>query len=136
MGQQQLLLLVLSVIVVGLAVLGGIYAFESKSKQFAVDILVSRNLEVANAAVMWKTKKDPFDGGTAEYTGLATDGLEKLRITGTTETGTVAITSATATSLVITSVSSQYPDIGARTYVNRYSIDSTAVSYDGDITIE
>ncbi|NNF04918.1 MAG: hypothetical protein HKN17_10680 [Rhodothermales bacterium] len=136
MGQQQLLLLVMGIILVGIAIMAGFYAFEEKSKQFVVDNLVNRNLEIANAATFWKAKKDPLAGGNAKYAGLATNGLDQLRIEAETNYGEFEITSATDNTLVITGVSSRWPDLGARTYVNRYSIDSTTVSYTGDITLQ
>lgn len=136
MGQQQLLLLVLGIVLVGIAVMAGFYAFEEKSKQFVVDNLVNRNLEIANAATFWKTKKDPFAGGNAKYVGLATDGLEQLRIDSETNYGDFEITTATNDAIVITGVSNRWPELGARTYVNRYSIDSTTVSYSGGITLK
>ena len=136
MGQQQLLLLVIGLIIVAIAVLAGISAFEVKFKQSVVDNLVDRNLSIATDAVFWKTKRDPFSGGNAEYTGLATDGMTTLFLGETTEIGTFKITKATADELEITAVSNRFPDIGVRTYVTDYSIDSTSVSYTGGFTLE
>ena len=136
MGQQQLLLLVIGVIIVGVAVIAGFTAMETKLKQSAADDLVDRNLTIATDAVYWKTKRDPFNGGNAEYTGLADDGMQTLFLGEETHNGLFKITSATATELEITSVSRRYPAVGARTLVREYEIISTDVAFDGTITIE
>lgn len=136
MGQQQLLLLVFGVIITGIALIAGINAFMVNFDQALVDNIVNRNLEIANSAVFWKTKMDPFNGGNQSYEGLSDGGLEKLSMGAETNYGTFAITSATENSIEITGVGLSNPDIGVRTYVNRYSIDSSRVSYVGEITIE
>lgn len=136
MGQQQLLLLVIGVIIVGIAVIAGFTAMETKLKQSAADNLVDRNLTIATDAVYWKTKRDPFNGGNAEYTGLADDGMHTLFLGEETHNGIFKITKATSSELEITSVSIRYPTIGVRTFVQDYEIVSTDVAYDGRITIE
>lgn len=136
MGQQQLLLLVIGLIVAAIAVLAGIEAVEQGILHSAADRLVERNLVVASSAVAWKTRKDPFNGGDASYLGLATNGLTRLALEDSTEAGLVAITAATDGTLEITSVSLTYPQIGARTYIEDYTIVSTTVRYDGSITLD
>ena len=136
MGQQQLLLLVVSLIVVAFAVMAGFSAAETKLRQSEADTLVSRNLAIASEAVFWKAKRDPYAGGNASYAGLATDGMQKLFLGETTLTGTFKITQATSSEVQITAVSNRYPEIGVRTYVRNYHIDSTSVAYDGSITID
>ncbi len=134
MGQQQLLLLVIGIIIVAIAVMAGLYAVQTKFKQSIADNLVDRNLSIATDAVFWKTKRDPFNGGNAEYSGLETDGMQTLFLGEETKQGMFKITLATANKLEITAVSLRYPEIGVRTYVTDYSIDSTIISYDSTIT--
>ncbi|HAY37266.1 MAG TPA: hypothetical protein DCY57_09915 [Bacteroidetes bacterium] len=136
MGQQQLLLLVMGIIVAAVAVLVGITAFFEKMKQFEADNLISRNLEIATSAVYWKTKKDPFAGGNASYAGLGTDGLPRLHMEAETHHAKYEITSVTASAVVITGNSTRYPDIGVRTWLQDYSIDSTDINYTGAYTVE
>lgn len=136
MGQQQLLLLVMGVIIAGLAVVSGIVVFQEKMRQFEMDHIVDRNLKIASAAALWKTKKDPYDGGNASYSGLATNGLARLNLEEETGRAVFEITSADGIDLVITGVSTEYPEIGARTWVNGYKVDSTIVSFDNDFTID
>lgn len=136
MGQQQLLLLVFGVIIAGLAVVTGIIAFQEKMRQFEMDHIVNRNLKIASNAALWKTKKDPYDGGNASYSGLATGGLARLNLEVDTGRALFEITEADGSTLIITGVSTEYPEIGARTWMTSYEVDSTIVSFDGDFTIE
>lgn len=136
MGQQQLFLLVMGVIIVGFAVLAGFTAAETKFKQSVADTLVEHNLTIATEAVFWKTKMDPFSGGNMAYTGLDDNGLETLSLKETTTEGQFAITAATADALEITAVSLRFPDIGVRTYVSGYDITGTDVVYDGTISLD
>lgn len=136
MGQQQLLLLVIGLILVGIAVIAGFKAAETKYRQSIADTLVERNLSIATDAVFWKTKRDPYSGGNARYTGLSQDGMQTLFLGETTNSGRFKITRATDDELEITAVSLTYPDIGVKTYVRDYKIDSTVVAFDGSITLE
>lgn len=136
MGQQQLLLLVFSIVIVAVAVLAGMEAFDRKMQQSEVDNLIGRNLTIASEAVFWKTKRDPYSGGNAKYSGLATDGMNTLFLGETTTVGQFKITYADDDELQITAVSLRYPTIGVRTFVRDYSIDSTAIAHDGSIAIE
>jgi len=136
MGQQQLLLLVIGTIVVGLAVVSGITAFQEKMRQFEMDHIVNRNLQIASSAALWKTKRDPYDGGNASYSGLETNGLARLNLEVDTGRAIFEITEADGNTLVITGVSTVYPEIGARTWLDSYDVDSTIVSFTSDYTIE
>ena len=55
MGQQQLLLLVMGIIIAAGAVVAGIVAFQNKMRQAESESIVSRNLEIGTSAVFWKT---------------------------------------------------------------------------------
>jgi len=135
MGQQQLLLLVMGVVVVALAVTAGLMAWESVMHQSESDNLVSRNLEIASSAVFWKTKKDPYAGGNQSYSGLNDQGFVKLFMEEETHYGQFAIQSPTSNTLVVTGVSKRYPQLGVRTYVSGYEVDSTVVNNNGDIVL-
>lgn len=136
MGQQQLLLLVFGVIIVGVAVMAGLIAVDEKLRQSAVDNLIDRNLTIASEAVFWKTKRDPYNGGAAKYSGLANDGMQTLFLGEETHGGRFKITHADDNTLQITAVSTSYPEIGVRTFIDGYSIDSTAVRHDGSIALD
>lgn len=63
MGQQQLLLLVLGTIIVGLSVVAGINTFSSSQKQSNMDALVNDGVRIASDAQAWKSKPAQFGGG-------------------------------------------------------------------------
>lgn len=63
MGQQQLLLLVLGIVIVGLAVVVGIQAFTENMKKSNSDALVNDAIRIASDAQAWKLKPAAFGGG-------------------------------------------------------------------------
>jgi hypothetical protein len=72
MGQQQLLLLVLGIVIVGLAVVVGIQAFSENQKKANADALVNDAIRIVSDAQAWKLKPSAFGGGAsaANWTGL------------------------------------------------------------------
>jgi len=72
MGQQQLLLLVLGIVIVGLAVVVGIQAFSENQKKANADALVNDAIRIASDAQAWKLKPGAFGGGAAVagWTGM------------------------------------------------------------------
>ena len=74
MGQQQLLLLVLGIVIVGLAVVVGIQAFGENQKKANSDALVNDAVRIASDAQAWKLKPAAFGGGAAE------DGMENFTL--------------------------------------------------------
>ena len=135
MGQQQLLLLVVGVVIVAIATLGAFEAFQRGARQDEADGLLDRGLAIATHAVFWKATKDPYSGGNQSYEGLATGGLQTLALDTTNARGRFAVTDATAQTLEVTGVSDRYPGIGIRVYVRGYEVDSSRVSFNGDITL-
>ena len=63
MGQQQLLLLVLGIVIVGLAVVVGIQAFSENQKKANADALVMTSMRIASDAQAWLRKPAAFGGG-------------------------------------------------------------------------
>lgn len=62
MGQQQLLLLVLGIVIVGLAVVVGIQAFSENQKKANADALVMTSMRIASDAQAWLRKPAAFGG--------------------------------------------------------------------------
>jgi hypothetical protein len=62
MGQQQLLLLVLGIVIVGLAVVVGIQAFSENQKKANADALVNDAVRIASDAQAWALKPAAFGG--------------------------------------------------------------------------
>lgn len=82
MGQQQLLLLVLGIVIVGLAVVVGIQAFGENQKKANSDAITNDVIRIASDAQAWNLKPTAFGGGNGTFTGVT---LERL---GYTVTGT------------------------------------------------
>ncbi len=135
MGQQQLLLLVLSVALVGLAVVSSWVYIDRAVQQDDSDGLLDRALAISTYAVQWKTTMDPFNGGDASYEDLADAGIQRLSMDPENERGRFEITAATETRLEVTGVSKRYPKNGVRVWITEYEVDSSRVVYDGSITL-
>lgn len=133
MGQQQLLLLVICVVLVGLAVVSAFTILETNYRKDEADGLLERSLAIATQAAYWKAKNDPFAGGNQSYEALESGGMQRIALDSINVRGRFAITDATQTTLEVTGVSDRIPGIGVRVYVSDYSVDSTATAYDGSI---
>ena len=110
MGQQQLLLLVLGIVIVGLAVVVGIQAFTENQAKANADALVNDGVRIASDVQAWKLKPAAFGGGSSAtgYTGLDFEGIGyPVNADGDYENlnGTWAVTTADGTSFVITGTS-------------------------------
>ena len=138
MGQQQLLLLVLSIVLVGLAVFVGIEMWGEASRHDRADDLLSQNIRIAQEAVQWRGRDRMYGGGggaLGTFDGLATNGFGVMEISHTTPTTEHAIVSASGLTLEIVGVSTVHPEIGSYVRIQGSAIDSTSVQYDGSITI-
>lgn len=65
MGQQQLLLLVLGMVIVGIAVVAGIQAFSEGKEKAARDAAVSDAMRIISDIQAWKMKPTAFGGGAS-----------------------------------------------------------------------
>ena len=102
MGQQQLLLIVLGVILVGVAVVLGIQYFGVGAEEGAKDELVAHSLTVGSNAQQWYRKPTAMGGGGGTYVGfLAHFNADLLKLHESTN-GTYAPSYEDATSIVIT----------------------------------
>ena len=72
MGQQQLLLLVLGTVIVGLAVVVGIDAFSENRNKSNADALVNDAVRLASDAQAWRLKPAAFGGGADATLGDVT----------------------------------------------------------------
>ena len=135
MGQQQILILVLTIVIVSIAVYIGIDLVDTSVRGKHVDLLVNHTVMVASEAVVWRTKGTPFLGGGGSYSDLDTEGMNQLLMEENRLPGTVQITRATADELEVTAVSDYYPELGVLTRVEGTEIVNTEISYDGSITL-
>jgi len=69
MGQQQLLLLVLSAIIVGVSIVIGINMFASSAVQANQDAVLQDCLHIAGRAQEWLRKPEALGGGGGLFTG-------------------------------------------------------------------
>lgn len=98
MGQQQLLLIVLGVIIVGIAVVVGINVFTASSAQANRDAVTADLTNLASLAQTYYRKPAALGGGGNTFTGWAiptslettgngtyalTEGAQEITITGT-----------------------------------------------------
>ena len=135
MGQQQLLLLVIGIVIVGIAVVAAFEVLDRSYKQDEADGLLNRALAISTHAVYWKSKNDPFVGGNQSYENLVPGGVEALALDSSNVRGRFGFTAASKTTLEVTGVSDRFPGIGVRVYVRGYEIDSSRVAFDGSITL-
>ncbi len=135
MGQQQVLILVLGIVIVSIAIYVGIDLFDAMMRQRHVDLLVNHTVMVASEAVAWRLKETPFLGGGGSYLQLDTDGMNALLMQEDRMPGVIQITKATADELEVTAVSDDYPDVGVLTRVFQEDIVETRIAYDGSITL-
>ena len=75
MGQQQLLLLVLSTIIVGVSIVVGIGMFQDSAMNANIDTVTQECVTIASKASEWFNKSTALAGGNGDFTDLT---LEKL----------------------------------------------------------
>ena len=88
MGQQQLLLLVLGVIIVGIAVVAGIGMFNAAAEESVKDELSAQLMSIGANAQQWYKKPISMGGGGGTFVGY----LIPNRMTATESAGTVPAT--------------------------------------------
>ena len=140
MGQQQLLLLVLGIVIVGLAVVTGIQIFSMNQKQSNADALVLTGMRIATDFQKWLQTPTVLGGGrpitggvpamstisvTLEDLGYPVNGSGQYE----TADGTYSLTKS-ANSIVIIGLSSA---LGQQGDNNRILIEVKGISLD-DIT--
>jgi Tfp pilus assembly protein PilE len=109
MGQQQLLLIVLSVIIVGIAIVVGINMFTASAASSNLEAVTNDLLNLAARAQQYYVKPGSMkgaDGVTNSFAGLT---IADLTAKPTNDNGTYTVT-ADATSATITGVGTQDGD--------------------------
>ncbi|HZW38586.1 MAG TPA: hypothetical protein VFF33_04725 [Ignavibacteriaceae bacterium] len=71
MGQQQLLLIVLGVIIVGVAIVAGIALFNAGSEESTKDEIVAQCMNIGANAQQWFKKPKSMAGGENSFVGYA-----------------------------------------------------------------
>lgn len=110
MGQQQLLLVILVTIIVGIATVVAINTFSSASDSANVDAVRGDLLNIAAAAQQYYIKPAALGGGSQSFTGITTNNLGGVPGTINSDTelenenGTYTLGSITAGSFTVTGV--------------------------------
>ncbi len=99
MGQQQLLLIILGVIVVGIAVAVGITMFQDNAVSANRDAVTNDLVNLASRAQQFYRRPTALGGGGNTFTGLS---LQKLTSKPTNANGSYTLGTVTATSVPIT----------------------------------
>ncbi len=113
MGQQQLLLIILGVIVVGIAVAVGITMFTDNAVNANRDAVTNDLVNLAARAQQFYRRPTALGGGGNSFVGLTADaaGLRKLTNRGTNANGTYTVKAAgTATGVVLEGIGTEYAD--------------------------
>jgi len=96
MGQQQLLLIILGVIIVGIAIAVGLSLFSAQSIQANKDAMINDLNNIAAHAYQFKIRPSSMGGGQGAYTGYAIP--SKM---ATNENAVYAATPAAATVAIV-----------------------------------
>ncbi|WP_420454706.1 hypothetical protein [Rubrivirga sp.] len=136
MGQQQLLLLVLSIVIVGVAIAAGITMFDTAARQNQADDVLNRNVRIAQEAVNWRGRSTIHGGGgSGSYEPLSEDAFEKMGVEPDVYATRHAVLSATGTTVEIVGVSTAAPGVGAYVRVEGNEIVESRTALDGSITL-
>ena len=98
MGQQQLLLIVLGAIIVGIAIIVGLNMFSSGAAQANIDGVTQDCLTIASRAQEWWRKPTAMGGGGRAWTGIT---LLAINFPDTTLNGTYADPTISGNNIVI-----------------------------------
>lgn len=122
MGQQQLLLIVLGVIIVGIAIVVGINLFNASAVQANRDGLVSDLQNLASSAQQYYKKPASLGGGAGSFVGFTIPtGLSS------TANGTYVITSSAAGQIVLTGTGTEKNDAG-KAVSHQTTVTPTAIT--------
>jgi len=107
MGQQQLLLLILSAVIVGVAIVMGINMFAENAGQANQDAVMQDVLTIASRAQAWYRRPVELGGGGRTYVGMT---LVDLNFDAANDNGTYALSGQTATAVTVTGTGTENPD--------------------------
>ena len=97
MGQQQLLLIILGVIIVGIAIAVGLSLFSAQSVQSNRDAIINDLNNLAAQAYQFRIRPTSMGGGQGNYTCFTIPTKMKTNENGTYSAGTPGVNSITFT---------------------------------------
>ncbi len=126
MGQQQLLLLVLSAIIVGVSIVIGINMFSSSAIQANQDAVLQDCLHIAARAQEWFRKPTTMGGGNRSFDNIT---LALLNLPSTNENVSQAFTlTSRDTALEIIGTGNEGSPLSIRVVVGASAIDTTEIT--------
>ena len=131
MGQQQLLLIVLSVIIVGIAVVVGINMFSASAASANLEAVTNDLLNLASRAQQYYVKPTGLGGGGNSFVGITADatGLQKLTPKASNDNGVFSVSTAgTAASVTLQGVGTQDGDGDATNCTIQITVFSDSLS--------
>ena len=136
MGQQQLLLLVLGIVIVSLGVIAGLSAYDQQRKKSEADTVLNRSMVVAQAAIEWRARDEIYGGGGGgTYEPLQGQGIESLGLNPSAIRTQMVMGGNDPESIEIVGVSLTDPEIGARVVVRGGYIADSNVRVDSTILL-
>jgi len=127
MGQQQLLLIILGVIIVGIAIAVGLSLFSAQSIQSNKDAMINDLNNIAANAYQYKVRPSSMGGGQGSYVGysipskMSTNENGTYVASGQSATGvTITATSAANTTNTIVTVVDSNGHLGSWTYAGDF----------------
>jgi len=99
MGQQQLLLVVLSAIIVGISIVIGIQMFKESAVQANQDAVMQDVMNIASRSREWFRKPAIMGGGDQSFAAIT---LAKLNVDSTNANGTYALSAITPVNFTVT----------------------------------
>jgi hypothetical protein len=124
MGQQQLLLIILGVIIVGIAIAVGISQFGAQSTQANKDGVTSSVVNAGANAYQFKIRPTTMGGGGGSYVGYILP--SKM---ASDDNGTYAASGASSTAIILTGTSTMNGTWKATCTVD--SVGKTSIVYTG-----
>ena len=100
MGQQQLLLIILGVIIVGIAVAVGITMFQDNAVMASRDALTGDLVQLASKAQQYYRKPSSLGGGGNSFVGISAMSVLVGSAVSNNDNGTYTITGTTAAALI------------------------------------
>lgn len=122
MGQQQLLLIVLGVIIVGIAIVVGINLFNASAEESAKDTVASEATNIAALALQYYKKPVALGGGGGDFSNFVIP--ERL---ATTDYTTYTIRTQDQTDFEVEGNHNDYPDWTVVVSVNNLGVYSTVI---------
>ncbi len=107
MGQQQLLLLILAAVIVGVAITLGINMFSQNSAQANQEAVMQDVLTIASRAQAWYRRPVQMGGGGRSFANMT---LAKINFPGSNANGSYTLSGGNTTTLTITGTGVEDPD--------------------------